>query len=188
MAVAIDLRVQTRERETLVEISSGTEVFIGGLVSALRFLKTKKGDRMAVIMLEDLAGTVEAVVFPESFQRCQGLLKADASLFIRGMLDVEDSGARKILVNDIFPMEGLRERMAKSLTIRVNLHSLRKDTVSLLQSLFEKHPGEARIIFELESPREYLITLKPNQFVKVRPGSEFIEEVERICGVGAVHF
>ncbi len=178
----------TATTESLGEIASGTEIFMGGLVSALRFLKTKKGDRMAVVMLEDLAGTVEVVVFPEPFQRCQGLLKTDASLFIRGMLDVEDSGARKILVNDIYQLEGLRERLAKSLTIRLNLNALKKDTVGQLQSVFEKHPGEARIIFELESPREYLVTLKPNQFVKVQLGSEFIEEVEKICGVGAVQF
>jgi DNA polymerase-3 subunit alpha len=176
----------TATTETLSEIQSGTEIFIGGLVSALRFLKTKKGDRMAVLMIEDLTGTVEAVVFPEPFQRSQALLKTDVSLFIRGMLDVEDSGARKILVNDIYPLEGLRERLARSLTIRVNLSTLKRETVSQLQAVFEKHPGDARIIFQLESPQEYLITLKPNQFLKVQPGAEFIEEVERICGVGAV--
>ncbi len=178
----------TATTETLNDIASGSEVFIGGLVSALRFLKTKKGDRMAVITLEDLTGTAEAVVFPEPFQRCQNLLKTDASLFIRGLLDVEDSGARKILVNDIFPVDGLRERLAKSLTIRVNLNNLRRDTATQLQSVFGRHPGEAKIIFQLESLQEYLITFKPNQVAKVQPGFEFIEEVERICGVGSVQF
>jgi hypothetical protein len=66
------------------------------------------------------------------------------------------------------------------------LSTLKRETVSQLQAVFEKHPGDARIIFQLESPQEYLITLKPNHFLKVQPGAEFIEEVERICGVGAV--
>ena len=40
------------------------DVWVGGIVSGLRPLKTKKGDRMAVFMLDDIAGGIEVVVFP----------------------------------------------------------------------------------------------------------------------------
>src|SRR4029079_5801907 len=46
------------------------DVWVGGIVSGLRPLKTKKGDRMAVFMLDDIAGGVEVVVFPETFGKC----------------------------------------------------------------------------------------------------------------------
>ncbi len=42
---------------------------VGGIVAAVRQLKTRKGDRMAVFTLEDAFGGVEIVVFPEAFQR-----------------------------------------------------------------------------------------------------------------------
>src|SRR5687768_10563934 len=41
------------------------DVWSAGIVAGLRPLKTKKGDRMAVFMLDDVAGNVEVVVFPE---------------------------------------------------------------------------------------------------------------------------
>ena len=47
--------------------TSEADVWVGGIVSGLRPLKTKKGDRMAVFMLDDVAGNVEVVVFPETF-------------------------------------------------------------------------------------------------------------------------
>ena len=42
---------------------------IGGIVSGLRPLKTRKGDRMCVFMLDDADGSLEVVVFPEAFKQ-----------------------------------------------------------------------------------------------------------------------
>ena len=50
------------------------DVWVGGIVSGLRPLKTKKGDRMAVFMLDDIAGGIEVVVFPETFGKCGHLI------------------------------------------------------------------------------------------------------------------
>ena len=51
---------------------------VGGIVSAIRQLKTRKGDRMAVITLEDPHGSVEVVVFPETFAKHASLIDTDA--------------------------------------------------------------------------------------------------------------
>jgi DNA polymerase-3 subunit alpha len=174
--------------ETVSECESGTEISIGGIVSTLKHLKTKKGDRMAVIQLEDLTGSIEVVIFPEPFQHCQNLLKADAPLLVKGVLDIEDSGNRKVLVNEIQTLEGLRERMAKFVTIRVNLKGIDDTAAERLQAVLGGHPGEAGVIFQLEHPKQYLVTLKPNHFVKVKADTQFIKEVESICGAGAVRF
>ena len=45
------------------------DVYVGGIVSGFRGLKTKKGDPMCVFTLEDHQGAVEVVVFPEMFGR-----------------------------------------------------------------------------------------------------------------------
>ncbi len=46
---------------------SEPDIWMAGIVSGLRPLKTRKGDRMAVFMLDDVDGSVEVVVFPETF-------------------------------------------------------------------------------------------------------------------------
>jgi DNA polymerase-3 subunit alpha len=67
---AADLsRFSASTTESLTELESGAEVSLGGILTLLKPLKTKKGDRMAVIQLEDLTGSVEAVIFPDPFQR-----------------------------------------------------------------------------------------------------------------------
>ena len=174
--------------ETLSELEAGKEVFIGGILTSLRLLKTKKGDRMAVFHIEDLTGSVEAVLFPEPFQRFEKWLKIDAPLLIKGILDVEDSGARKIKTIEVQPLEGFRERAATSVTIRVNLAGMGQSGAAKIQSVLNGYPGETRVIFELEHPKAYLITLRPNQFVKVKLDPQFVQAVENICGAGAVRF
>ena len=143
---------------------------------------------MAVIQLEDLTGSVEAVICPDPFQRLEKLLKPDAPLLIKGILDVEDSGARKIRVSEIQSVDGLRERMAKSVTVHVNLERVTHDTVDKLQRILDGHPGEASVIFELEHPKAYLVTFRANQFVRVKPSAQLVQEVENLCGNGAVKF
>jgi len=186
---AADLsRFSASTTESLAELESGAEISLGGILTLLKPLKTKKGDRMAVIQLEDLTGSVEAVIFPDPFQRFEKFLKPDSPLLIKGVLDVEDSGIRKIRVSEIQSIEGLRERMAKSVTVHVNLVTATLDTAERLQRVLDGHPGEASVIFELEHPKAYLVTLRPNQFVRVKPSAQLVQDVESLCGAGTVKF
>ena len=143
---------------------------------------------MAVFQIEDLTGSVEAVIFPDPFQRFEKLLKIDAPLLIKGVLDVEDSGARKIRATDMQPLDGLRERTATAVTIRVNLGRMIDGGAEKLQSILSGCPGETRVIFELEHPKAYLITFRPHQFTKVKLDSKLVQAVESICGTGTVRF
>ena len=186
---AADLKAfGTATTESLSDMDSGADVLLGGILTTIKNLKTKKGDRMAVIQLEDLTGSVEAVIFPDPFSRAERFLKTDAPLLVKGVLDVEDSGARKIRVSEIQSLDGIRERMIRLVTIHVNLERVTHGTVERLQRVLVGHPGEADVIFELEHPKAYLVTLRPNQFVKVRLNPQLVREVEDLCGAGAVKF
>ena len=79
---------------TLADKTSGSEIVIGGIVAGMRAMRTKKGDRMAVILLEDLHGVIEVLVFPEAFGRTENLLIADSPVFVVGKLDNDESAMR----------------------------------------------------------------------------------------------
>lgn len=186
---ANDLKeLSTATTESLSERDSGVEVVFGGILTLVKNLKTRKGDRMAVIQLEDLTGSVEAVLFPEPFQRFEKLLEPEAALVVKGALDVEDSGVRKIRISEVQKLEGIRERMAKSVTIHINIERASLETAERLQRVLDGHPGEASVIFELEQPKAYLVTLRPHQLVKVKISSQLVQQVEGLCGAGSVRF
>ena len=59
-------------------------------ISSMRIIATRKGDLMAALELEDLAGSVEVVVFPRTFQAHRELLQEDAIVLVKGKVDTRD--------------------------------------------------------------------------------------------------
>jgi DNA polymerase-3 subunit alpha len=166
---------------TLSEKPSGFDVSIGGLVSALRVMRTKKGDRMGVVLLEDWEGIVEVLIFPDTYAKVQKLLDTDAPVFVKGKLDNDESNT-KILATDVFPMERVKEMLSRSVTIRINSTLAPEDIAEKLQPIIDEKRGTADIIFELEFPGRFTALVRPNPYVKISPDREFVESVERICG------
>jgi DNA polymerase-3 subunit alpha len=165
----------------LSEKPSAFDVAIGGLVSAIRTMRTKKGDMMCIVQLEDWEGIVEVLIFPETYAKVQKLLDADAPIFVRGKLDNDESSS-KILATDVYPMERVKEMLSRSVTIRINTVSAPADIAERLQPIIDEKRGSAEIIFELEFPGRFTALVRPNPYVKISPDREFVESVERICG------
>ena len=91
---------------------------MAGIVSGLRPLKTRKGDRMAVFMLDDVDGSVEVVVFPETFGKHGSLIEADAMLLVRGKLEKDDESAR-LVATELLPIAALMERTTREVAIHL---------------------------------------------------------------------
>jgi DNA polymerase-3 subunit alpha len=165
---------------TLSEKPSGFDVAIGGLISAIRNLRTKKGDPMAVVQLEDWEGIVEVLIFPETFTKVQRLLETDAPVFVKGKLDNDESSS-KILATEVYPMERVKEVLSRTVTIRINTMEVPTDIAERLQPIIDEKRGPAEVIFELQYPT-YTALVRPNPYVKISPDREFVESIERICG------
>ena len=174
----------TTKVEDVSELEASQEVHIGAMISSLRPLRTRKGDRMATLSLEDLSGSVDAVVFPEVFKRCESLLESEAAVLVRGMLEIEDSGNRKIVVREIRTLDG--PHSAPPVTIYVKLEAMAQDLPVKLRSIMEENPGGSRVTFQLEHPQSYLITLQPRHLGRVKADGRFIRQVETLCGAGSV--
>jgi len=77
---------------------SGEKVRIAGLVTGVRRLVTKAKSQMAIVTLEDLHGTIEAVVFPRVYERAAGVFVEDGIVVIDGKVDTR--GERPQVVVD----------------------------------------------------------------------------------------
>src|ERR1700730_13849085 len=62
---------------------NGEEVAIGALVSSTRPMRSRKGDRWAILNLQDMTGELEALVFPEAFARLEAMLNSGGALLLR---------------------------------------------------------------------------------------------------------
>jgi DNA polymerase III subunit alpha len=166
--------------------SSEADLWVGGIVSGLRPLKTKKGDRMCVFMLDDIAGSLEVVVFPETFGKHGSLVEADAMLLVRGKFEKDDESAR-IVATELLPIAALKERTTREVVIHLSGRSAGRPTFEALAELLTRHRGDRRVFLELDvKSQEKPLRVRSEVAQRVRPSERLVSEVEQICGAGSV--
>jgi DNA polymerase-3 subunit alpha len=91
----------------LEEQADKARVSLVVMVPEIRRVTTRKGDAMAVLQLEDLSGSCEAVVFPKSYARLADHLLVDARLLVWGSVDRRDDRVQ-LIVDDCRSIEDLQ--------------------------------------------------------------------------------
>ncbi|WP_308368138.1 MULTISPECIES: DNA polymerase III subunit alpha [unclassified Microbulbifer] len=83
---------------------------VAGLVVAMRVMKTKRGDSMAIVTLDDRSARLEAAVFSEAFGEHREKLAKDSLLVLDGPVSHDDySGGLKMTVNNVSTLDELRQ-------------------------------------------------------------------------------
>jgi len=77
------------------------------LITELKPITTKKGDRMAIAQLEDLTGQAEAVIFPKAYERIHEHLRVDHRLLVWGTVDQRDERLQ-LVIEDAEPLEEVK--------------------------------------------------------------------------------
>ncbi len=91
----------------LEEQADKAHVSLVVMVPEMRQVTTRKGDRMAVLQLEDLSGSCEAVVFPKTYARLADHLMVDARLLVWASVDRRDDRVQ-LIVEDCRSIEDLQ--------------------------------------------------------------------------------
>jgi len=165
---------------------SAPECAVGGVVSGIRWLKTRRGDRMAVCSLEDDVAKVETVIFPDAFSRFGHLVADDAMLLARGKYERDDETSR-LVVSELTPLDLVQERAVQEVEIHLVGERLAKHQVRELADVLERHPGDRRVSFVVELHQGAApMRVRTATARRVRPSDHFVRDVEAVCGAGAV--
>jgi DNA polymerase-3 subunit alpha len=161
---------------------------VAGIISGVRPLKTRKGDRMGVFTLEDRQGGIEVVVYTEPFARFERLIENGGLVVVRGRLDKDEEEAR-VYASDIAPIESVRERLARELAITMAVPPHGRHTFEALAALFDQHRGDKPVTLQLElrsgaHPLRVRAQVSPQ--IRVKPSPVFLAAVQKICGEGSV--
>ena len=156
-----------------------------GIITSIRVLKSKKGDFYAQGALEDMLGTVEMVVFPDSYRKLADRVKLEVPVLVKGGLRVEEGSNPKLMVNDIQSLEDVKIPLPRSLRIRIPVETANEATVDDLHRLFAQRKGEAKVLFDVERKDDFMVVMEAEGY-NVQPDRNFIARIEELCGRGAV--
>ena len=81
---------QTHPYELITPENNGKVVTIGGIITAVRTILTKKGDKMAFIKMENKSSETEFIVFPSVFAEHGAKLEVDNVVRVQGKINASD--------------------------------------------------------------------------------------------------
>jgi DNA polymerase-3 subunit alpha len=74
--------------------ADGKLVRVGGLITTVRKILTKKGDTMAFVGIEDKTGPTELIVFPKAYEKSPEVFEADNVIIATGKISARDRDGR----------------------------------------------------------------------------------------------
>jgi DNA polymerase-3 subunit alpha len=183
------LELASHTTSGLENLPRNTEVALCGILATIQRKRTKEGKPWAAMQIEDLEGSVEAMVFSTQYERLNTALVEDQAVLVRGLVLPEESAPPKISVQEVVPLEVARLNLPSLISIRIPMNGAGDanndaDRATALNALFHSKPGETEVRLRLEKPRDFSVILDIT--VKVRPDKEFCAEVARICGAEAM--
>ncbi|MSS73427.1 MAG: DNA polymerase III subunit alpha [Candidatus Latescibacteria bacterium] len=165
--------------EKIKDVRDGAEVKVGGLLSEVKPHTAKNGKPMAFATLEDESGTVDLVVFPDTFEKTRDLIKPDTVLLIRGKAKI--NGRVSVLAEQILPLEIAREKLASAVNVHLSAQSLSPQTLNEIKSLCQQHAGACSLLFHVGSLSEQRFVIR-SRTLTVAPAEELLSGLGRILG------
>ncbi len=180
-------RFATCATADLGEQNDKAEVSVCGIVTGIKLLNTRKGERMAFVTLEDLSGFVEMVVFPETYTQSAELLNSEIPLLVKGTVDVGED-ACKILVSEVLTLKEVQERVTSKVHFRLTTPGLDDRQLRALKEIMSRYRGNCEALIHLVIPNrsETVITLPES--LQLQASDEMMGDVEKLFGYNVVTF
>jgi len=171
----------------LGQVEDGARVLLCGLVSGIREINTKSGNRMGFATIEDVEGSIEVTIFPELFRQTMAHLRGGVPLLVRGRVEGTTT-SRKLLADDLRPLPAEDQQGRASPVPRACRVAVRTeggaDPLPALRAICEAHRGTVPLALRLRADGAEVDV--SSRTLRVRPSAAFIEAVEGLLGPGTV--
>jgi DNA polymerase-3 subunit alpha len=173
-------RYASVDTKGLAAVPADQEVRILGIPVDVRTIKTRRGDRMAFVKLEDTHGTVECVFFSEAWGRSQKAIAAAAPVLVVGRLEGR-ADELKIRAGTAELLSDIRSRSTNEVHFHLGLRDLDGERLARFATLLRERRGGCRARVILRQPGAFEAELcLPD--LPVDPGTELEEAAHVLFG------
>jgi DNA polymerase III subunit alpha len=174
-------------------------VTAGGIITETKKIRTRNGDHMMFATLDDLAGSVELIVFGKSLGEHEEVLVADQIVLVKGRVDHKEAGATCLVVQGVQRFAPSQEEIEKAsvkakaaaaaasaqarpVHLRVSASDLSSGAIDSLRQAIEDFPGAAEVVVEVEMGDGPPRRLKLGEAYRVAHTPTLLAELENALG------
>ncbi len=172
---------------SISEQDNGKSVSLAGVPFKVILKTTRRGDKMALVTLEDLQGTVEVTLWPEIYQASAEILATDEPILVKGTVDSVDN-LPKVIAKEILPLSAAKNHWKGKVHVQIRTPGLEKDVMTSVRKVLAGHQGTNPLLVHFIFPdsKNRVRTVKAD--MKVKPSDEVIREVEALLGEDSIYF
>jgi DNA polymerase-3 subunit alpha len=185
----LDRYADCRVVELAERFAGGAEhVTVGGLVTGLKVMPIRKegrnqGRRLAVFQLEDSAGVVRVVAFPDVFEAHERLLADGKPVLVVATVKGEGDHV-ELMADEIVALEGIDSRRAAALRVVLDLDQMDEERLEAIREYLLEHPGDMPVRFELLRRGRFRARLVPPPALTVDPRAATREGLKELLDGG----
>jgi DNA polymerase III subunit alpha len=166
------------------ERPEGSLVTVCGLITGLQRKQNKKGDIYAVISLEDLDGSISAMVFPSLYRQVSTLLLEDTVVVVKGKVRRRDD-AFEVHATDVMTLDITPHDVTGPVVVTMSASRVAPPVVEQLKDVLATHPGLAEVHLRLTSSDRTMV-MKLDDRLRVDPSASLRADLKALLGPGCL--
>ena len=159
-------------------------VTVAGLVTNIQRKVTKQGANWAIVTLEDLAGSVDLMVFSQTYANTANLIHEDAILSVKAKIDAREEESPKLVALD-FSVPDLNQQRTNPVVVKLNAARCTPPMVDSIKSVLQTHPGTVEVHLHIINGEKTTV-MKIDERLRVEPTSALFGELKALLGPSAV--
>ncbi len=171
--------------EVLSDMEDKVNVSVGGVISRIKIVYTKKDQQMCFLDLEDFNDNVEVIVFPSVLERSREIIIEERIVRVKGKLDKKEDQL-KIIANEFDELEKdvkanknqkeLIGDKSERVVFTIKRCEMDKDMVNRLYDIIKRYPGYSEVEFKIVGENgkavEKIFRLPPDYKINLDAGLE----------------
>ncbi len=168
---------------TLSGLHDGASVGLAGVVRSMKEITTKKGDRMAFVVLEDHSGSVEVVCFPETYRRSRETILSEQPLWVKGTYKRdEENSMHKILAEEVMTLEAAAAQKATSIVLKLEDGSVPPLVMERIRDVLLGNTGEVPVKLEIARPGLGAVIMELPEEYRVSVEGDLVADLNHAVG------
>jgi DNA polymerase-3 subunit alpha len=184
-------RFATHTVSQVPDLADGQEVFMGGMLTGVRFMNTQKArngnSRYVMCQIEDFTGSTKCVMWPDDLARHKDEVQPDRICFIKATVNKRRADA-VLVMNRILSVEQAQRELTKGLWLQMSLGAHQPPVVDAIARVLQRTPGSCPVYLCIRDGAGKRTLCKAGEDFKINPATVAVGELELLLGAGSVKF
>ncbi len=174
-----ELKNRVVKIKDLIERKSGDRVKIAGVISSKKMKKTKRGNTMAILTIQDETGIIDVRAFPDKMEDLS-VLDEDRIVIIDGTIEInEEQETVSMNASNVEPIEAVNQEV-RTVKFILSKDKAMNGVAKKIRDLCLKHRGDKEVIIEIYEKGKFSCEIATHSDYHVSISDEFKQEIANI--------